>query len=137
MNTVKVKSDVVVNQSSKTIVVSKNQSWAINSIFATLASTATVGNRQIRLSILTDADVLLYSVDAISTQAASLTYKYAFLPGAANEDQHAKLWNVCRLPLDTVLPAGYKIKIEDTAAIDAAADDMTVQVMYVPSYSSL
>lgn len=137
MNKAKVKSDILTNDSSKTLVVPKGQSWCIHSIFVVLATTATVGARNMRLSILDDDDNVLYSVDALATQAASLTYKYAFLPGAANEDHAAKLWFQAGLPQDCVLPTGYQIKIEDSAAIDAAADDMTVKAMYVPSYSSL
>lgn len=137
MNTVKVKSDVTADSSNKTIVVPKNQSWAINSILVSLASTATAGNRALQLVIQDPNGVALYAVDALAAQAASLTYRYAFLPGVGNEDHSAAHWLQCGLPKDLVLPTGYKIKVFDTAGIAPAADDMTVQIMYVPQYSSL
>lgn len=127
----KVKSDVVTNNSAKTIVVPKYGLWDIKSIMVKLATTATVGARQIRLSILTPEDVPIFVTDALNTQAASLTYRYMFLPGVANEDHQAKLWLQNALPADCQIPAGYKIKIEDTAAIAAAADDMEVQISYL------
>lgn len=131
---IKLKSDVTANLSSKTIVVPRYGLWAIKSIFVKLVTTATVGNRQLRLSILTPDDVVIFFTEALAVQAASLTYRYHFLPGAANEDHAAKLWFQNGLPTDLKLPVGYKIKIEDTAAIAAAADDMDIHIMYANNY---
>lgn len=127
---IKLKSDVTANNSTKTITVPRYGLWAITSIFVKLVTTATTGNRQLKLSILTSDDVVIFSTEALNTQAASLTYHYNFVPGVGNEDHQAKLWLQNGLPPNLKLPAGYKIKIEDTAAIAAAADDMDVHVLY-------
>lgn len=132
--TFKLKSDVTANNSAKTLVVPKYALWDITHIFVKLVTTATAGARQIRLSILTPDDVVVYQADALNTQAASLTYRYNFIPGAANEDHQAKLWFQNSLPAPCYVPAGYKIKIEDTAAIAAAADDMDVHIQYFNRY---
>jgi hypothetical protein len=127
---IKLKSDVTANNSAKTITVPRYGLWAIKSIFVKLATTATVGNRQLRLSILTADNTVIFFTEALAVQAASLTYRYHFVPGVPNEDHNAKLWLQNGLPADLKLPAGYKIKIEDTAAVAAAADDMDVHILY-------
>lgn len=137
MNRPKLYSDVATNDSDKTLVVPENQTWDILSIFVTLASSADAGNRQLRLVVLDDDDVVVYSIDALATQAANLTYKYAFLPGAVNETQAAKLFLQAALPPRLILPEGWKVRVYDSAAIAATADDMTIQVQYVPQYSFL
>lgn len=131
---IKLKSDVTPNNSVKTITVPRYGLWAITSIFVKLATTATVGNRQLRLSILAPDDTVIFFTEALAVQAASLTYRYHFIPGAANEDRSAKLWLQNGLPPDLKLPAGYKIKIEDTAAVAASADDMDVHIMYANNF---
>jgi len=77
---------------------------------------------------VTDAsDNLLARMRAGVTQAASLTYTYTFGVGLA--DQPAVLSLHLTTPLlPLILPAGYKIRVYDSAAIAAAADDMTVRV---------
>jgi len=125
-----VKSDVTINSSAKTIVVPAHEQWKIHSLIAKLVSTATAGNRALRLSIRKPDDTVIFQTDALNTQAASLTYFYNFMPGAANEDHQAKKWFQNGLPTECYVPAGYKIKIEDVTAVDAAADDMDIHIQY-------
>jgi hypothetical protein len=130
MSKLKVLSNITTHSSSKTITIPDHEQWDISAIYVTLASTATAGNRQLRLSILKPDNTVIFSTDALNTQAASLTYKYLFMPGAANEDHQAKLWLQNGLPTPCLVSAKYKIKIEDTAAVAAAADDMLIHIQY-------
>ena len=120
--------DVTVDDSDKTLTVPATTEYEILSLYITLASTATVGNRQIVILFLSAADVVIGEVKAGVTQAASLTYKYVCNPGV---DNATALWSTdtvfMRLP-HMILAAGQKVRVYDSAAIAAAADDLTIQM---------
>lgn len=117
------------NDSDKTITVPASTEWLVNSIYVALTSTATVGNRQLVVLYTDGSDNVLAEVRAGVVQAASLTYLYTFGLGmmdltAARDTTYV----ACPLPA-VVLPAGYKVRVYDSKAVDAAADDMTVRIM--------
>jgi hypothetical protein len=98
--------EVTTNDSDKTLTVPATTEYEIISLYVTLASTATVGNRQLVIEFLSAADVLIGQLKAGLTQAASLTYKYVINPGV---DNATALWSTdivhMRLP-HMVLAAG-------------------------------
>lgn len=122
-------SDAALNDSDKTATVPANKQWHVRSVSVRLITTATVGNRQVDVLFTDAADVLLIKVAAGAVQAASLTRDYVFAPGLPNDTAFASGAMARGLPAGLVLPAGYKIRVFDSAAIDAAADDMTVQLL--------
>lgn len=120
--------DAAANDSDKTFTVTAGTAWKISSIYVSLASTATVGNRLV-VALLTDAsDNAVAAYHSTATQAASLTRTYLFAPlgvsfAAFNGSGHMQI-----AINEQWLPGGYKIRVYDSAAIDAAADDMTIRM---------
>jgi hypothetical protein len=121
--------DVAANDSDKTLTVPAATEYEILSLYVTLATTADVGNRQLVVEFLSAADVMIGQVKAGLTQAASLTYQYVINPGV---DNATAVWATTivhmRLP-HMVLSAGQKVRVYDSAAVAAAADDMTIQMV--------
>jgi hypothetical protein len=121
--------DVAADDSDKTLTVPAGKQWHVRSIGARLVSTGTVGNRQLDVLITDGSDNLLIKLAAGAVQAASLTRDYTFAPGLPNDTAFANGAMARALPLNLVLPAGYKVRVYDSAAVDAAADDLTVRAL--------
>jgi hypothetical protein len=122
-------SDATADDSDKTFAVPSGKQWHVRSIGVRLVTTATVGNRQLDILITDGSDNLLIKLAAGAVQAASLTRDYTFAPGLPNDTSFANGAMTRALPENLVLPAGYKIRVYDSAAIDAAADDLTVRIL--------
>jgi len=120
--------DALLNDSDKTFTVPASKEWRLQMLAVKLITTATVGNRQLKVEI-GDGTNLLWSKNFGAVQAASLTRNYfgaADLPNDAAFDADGNI----RLQLyQWVLPAGYTVRVYDSAAIDAAADDMTFRLL--------
>lgn len=125
--TVKWLRDAALNDSDKSFTVPAGKVWSLRWLFATLATTATVGNRFIWVIITNGANDVWIHKQATS-HPASTTYNYNFAPQYSTQtgttERTAPL-------MDALLPAGYVIRIYDSGAIDAAADDLTVVLHYV------
>lgn len=120
-------SDAIADDSDKTFVVPAGEEWELDRIFARLATTATVGNRIMQLQVTDGSDNPLYICRTAITHAASLTRNYQY--GDLARDA-AFVNDTANLPMPKlVLPAGYKIRIFDEAAIAVAADDLTVRIL--------
>ena len=124
------KYDASANDSDKTFIVPTNTRWLINWIHIALVTTATVGNRQIKLEILDAADNVRMDSHAGVVQAASLTRHYEYMKGIFREAAFIDDAIQVPLPTDLAIPAGWKVRVYDSAAVDAAADDMTVSIQY-------
>ena len=120
--------DITANDSDKTITVTALRIWQPLTIQVSLISTAVVGNRQMTVLFTDAADNVIARAHAGLVQAASLTYSYTFGLNLSTDFALIGTQANVSLPL-CVLPAGYKIRVYDSAAIDAAADDMTVRLM--------
>ena len=64
------------------------------------------------------------------TQAASLTYNYLFGVGVSDLTAVRSSTFLMTPLVPWILPAGYKVRVYDSAAVAAAADDMVVQMLY-------
>ena len=121
-------SDVAANDSDKTLTVPAGQTWVLQFLAVKFISTATVGNRQLRVEI-GDGTNLLWFKNFGKVQAASLTRYYhaaSDLPDDTDFDSDGRI----RMQLEAhVLPAGYTVRIYDSAAIAATADDMEVRLI--------
>lgn len=119
--------DDTADDSDKTFTVPANKLWKLKYIFARLVTTATVGNRGLEIQIGDGTNTIAYFGNG-GVQAASTTTNNMFYNGAPNITTGSN--RAIGIPGDLYLPAGYTIKIWDTAAVDAAADDMTVAIAY-------
>lgn len=117
------------NDSDKSIAVTAGYEWKIQWVWIELATTATVGDRQIVIEIQDDSADVIFQMRAGIVQAASLTRYYLFAPMGA-EIVAFRDTDFLYVPMPPIhLPASYVIRIYDNNAVDAAADDMVIQMM--------
>ena len=95
----------------------------------TFVSSGDVGNRQIVLQITDEDDNQIIEFPAGSTQAASLTRYYNFTQGGSHESAFVN--STINIPIcdELVVQEDFKIVLKDSAAIAAAADDMTIKLV--------
>lgn len=122
--------DATANDSDKTFTVPANCLWKIVSISVFLQTTATVGNRSMAIAISNATPAVITISRVSTTHAASLNYWYNFVFGNVTATNVTGSGWSQGVP-DAYLPAGYSIRVYDAAAIDAAADDMTVSIQYI------
>ena len=119
--------DATANDSDKSFTVPAGKVWRLISVFASMSTTATVGNRTLVVSI-TDGTNIVYRSNAFGNQAASTTFLYNLFPESISQ----LTTGVQFQPIPgELLTAGYIIRVSDYAVIDAAADDLTVVLHYV------
>ena len=121
--------DAAANDSDKSFAVPAATIWEPLFVVVTLVTTATVGNRKMRLEI-GDGTNLWWFKEWTPTQAASLTRNYFAGPSlpddaAFDANDRARMELEPRFPL----PAAWTVRLFDVNAIAAAADDMTVKVL--------
>ena len=122
-------SDVLADDSDKIFTVPTGYMWQILSIRVELVTTATAGNRQIVVDI-TDGTNVILRITAGAVQAASLTRYYNFYIGAPNLTAFVDTTHLSNpLPESLMLLSDYTVRVYDKAAVDAAADDMSVYMM--------
>ncbi len=110
--------DEAVDDSDKVLTVSANKEWKIRSVRVEIIATATAGTRQMELQIRDGAaDILWSALGGTATQGVTLIEQYGY--GDAAD---------ILIP-EFFLPAGFDVHIFDNAAIDAAADDMVIQML--------
>jgi len=121
--------DAALNDSDKTLTVPAGKAWGLRSVYAKLISTATVGNRQLDVLVTDGSDNIIAKFVAGAVQAAGLTREYIFAPQHPQEAAFTGGLMLRALAGELVLPAGYKIRVYDSAVIDAAADDLTLRLL--------
>jgi hypothetical protein len=102
----------------------------VTAVYVSYVSTATVGNRQIRIDVLDAAAAVKARVTAGTTQAASLTRTYTAGLGLGDAVAFVDGNLTISLP-QMVLGPAESIRIYDSAAIAAAADDVVMRVSYM------
>ncbi len=120
--------DAAADDSDKTIAVPADTRWALDSLLVLLVTTATPGNRQIRVQVRDGSGNVLYDMTAPAVQSQSNTVTYCFAPGLPRVEQIADELQTAPLP-SLVLEATFDVRVFDTAVIAVAADDMTVRVL--------
>jgi hypothetical protein len=116
------------NDSDKSFTVPAGKAYELLYGSVELISTATVGNRQLVIEI-TDGTEIIYRIHAGTTQAASLTRHYLFGQGNVRETSFVDGTLMTPLPTGLLLKPSYVIRVYDSGAVDAAADDMDVSIM--------
>jgi len=127
--TVSVVAEETANDSDKTLTVPASTEYQVLWIYLEFTTTATVGDRQIQINLLDGAADVIGQIRPNVTQAASLTYYYMIAPSLANgvavyDTDHIQT----PLPPSVFLPATYAVRIYDNNAVDAAADDLIIQM---------
>lgn len=122
-------SDVTLNDSDKTFTVTAGEEWEILSIWVEFTSTATAGARQIVVELQDASSDVIAQLRAEATVAQSQTRYILWAQGAPHDTAFISTDYMSHALPKIFLPAGYKIRVYDSAAIDAAADDMIVHMM--------
>ena len=122
--------DATANDSDKTLTVPAGEMWKLNYMLVTLVTTAAVGNRQLLIEASDSLGNLLGRISAGAVQAASLTRYYSIMQGIYRENAFINDEIQVPMPMDTYLKPGSTLRVRDSAAIAAAADDMTISISY-------
>lgn len=128
------------NDSDKSFTVPTGKVWELKFVEAVIGTSATVGNRAVQLSI-SNGTAYVHMAAPSGSVAASNSGAFLWTTDIAlvgNATQRYKITdtNIATVGLTDyiptmILPAGYIINVKDKAAVDAAADDMTVVLHYV------
>lgn len=123
--------DSTANDSDKVVLTAgADEIIEIMHMHITYTSTATAGNRQIMVIVQDDSDTLVGDYHAGAVQAASNTYHYVAARGVYRETSVVDDSIHMPIPFGTVLFPGWDLRVKDDAAVAAAADDMTIDVVY-------
>lgn len=122
--------DDALNDSDKTITVPDKEVWQLFGVWVQLATTATGGNRQLVLEISDENDVEVFAVPAGAVIADNATVKVMFGPELPHLTSAIANTLTVPIPLAMLIPQGWKIRVYDSADIDAAADDLKVRVLH-------
>jgi len=98
--------------------------WVIGA-FLKLVASATVGNRQLRITVKDKAGNQVMLFDFGATQAAGGTHYYNAYPDAQNETAFSGACIDRRLPWELKLWDGWQLIIADSANVDATSDALT------------
>lgn len=121
-------SDADSNDSDKMFTVPATTEWQILSIWVSLVTTSSIGNRQIVVELSDNANYIVGRFIAGNVQAASETCYYMFASGVELMTDFVS--GYLSFPLPSIfLPAGYKVRVYDAAGIDPTHDDMVVRMM--------
>jgi hypothetical protein len=123
--------DKAVNDSDKSFTVPADREWQILRVYVKFISDATVGNRQVAISVISAAADVIGRYIASVVQAASLTRYYQFAPGSADllGFRDTDMLNI-NMGVGEILDAGQILRVWDNKAIAAATDDMEVYIEY-------
>jgi len=120
--------DALANDSDKTFTVPAGKQWKLLYGFLTLITTATAGNRQIQFRALDEIGNLIYAQNAVNVQVASTTEFYSLGQFGDVAESSATIHSL-PIPVNLILNENQAIQIIETAAVDAAADDMRVRLI--------
>ena len=121
--------DAALNDSDKSFVVPTGETWDLQYLHVKLINTATVGNRQVTLLVTDDSSNVITKTTAGAVQAASATVDYIFGHSLIRETSVVAGVLTCTIADDLILLPGWTLRVYDSAAVDAAADDMTVSFL--------
>lgn len=131
-------SELAVDSSAKTLVYDTDvkplvasKPMLIVAVWFDFAANATVGNRAFAVDLTDTAGNILVRAPGSAVTIATQTRKYLFGQGltVGAITLNALVSNQEQLPTGLMLSAGLKLKVWDTAAIAAGADDMTLHVL--------
>jgi hypothetical protein len=126
-------SDFSLNSSDKLLVVPALTQWHLRAIWVKLVSSGDVGNRQVDVLLLDTRGNLCGKYAAGAVQVASRTQYFSFAPGHPQETGYTpNLTNgvmLRQLGSEIILTAGMAVRVYDSAAIAATADDLSLTLL--------
>jgi len=131
--------DAAADDSDKTFTVPAGKVWWIQSLEMFLVTSATVGNRVMQVTITNGAANIWTSRPAGALAAGAIGSYYITNTqedanarrDLSNDGQSSTVVQSDIWPAMMLLPAASVIRVRDYAAIDAAADDMTIVLYYI------
>lgn len=133
--------DDAANDSDKSFTVPAGKVWSLKSVHAELATTATVGNRNLAVSMTDGTNPINIQARSAAIAASKTGVVNVFMGGgfySATTQYNPLLTGAvpdiafgASYQYECILPAGYVIRVYDVAAIDPNADDLTVVLHYV------
>lgn len=123
--TLSLSSDTTANDSDKSFTVTTAKVWNIQWMYISYSSTATAGDREICFEVQNASAVVIFRAYAARTIIASES-NVELVFGVGVDASQIINTNIPKMNL----PASYVIRIYDKNAVDAAADDMTVRLVY-------
>lgn len=133
--------DYILNDSDKSYTVPADEIWELYAVSLELVATATAGNRSLRVTITDGSNMLWTSYP--SANIAANTAGQLLVNTNGSREATARVYmvtptatvasSVCdgQLPRGLRLLPGSVIRAYDSAAIDAAADDLRVVLFYI------
>ena len=123
-------SDVTANNSNKLFTMPAGYIYQVLWIYVELTSTATAGDRNMAVAILSSVGNQTFEVRCGATQAASLTYNYSFGPSLADlTAARDTTFVMTPIPPTLILLPLWYIRVWDQNAVAVAADDMNVYIV--------
>lgn len=132
--------DATANDSDKSFTVPADKIWDLKMIAVELVNTATVGNRQLLIRITDGTNIIWHSYLVTNTPASQAATFYLEVNSGVTRDATTRFGptaagasniGITESIPPLLLPAGYVIRVWDYNAIDAAADDMVVELHYI------
>jgi hypothetical protein len=130
--------DATLNDSDKSFTVPSKKRWNLISVTAQITATATVGNRAL-VVLINDGTNNIHASAKTGSVSAGNTGVVGIWAGNVSsttagdmplyDGVSSTVAKLAPIP-NMVLPAGYIVRVYDTAAVDAAADDLTVVLHY-------
>lgn len=123
------RSDTTADDSDKSFTVPAGKIWRVKWVWVELISTATVGNRQMTIQLQDNTADIIGTIKAGAVQAASITRNYMFAPYAVNLTSFVDTSFLSTPIPELILPQNFVLRVFDSTAVAAAADDMVVHLM--------
>jgi len=120
--------ELSLNDSDKTLSVPVGKQWKLLYGIITLTTTATAGNRRMNLRFRDPDGNDLYVINALNVQVASTTESYS-LGQFSDVVESVAIRHLLPIPNRAILPSEFQVRIFDSAAIAAAADDMLIRLV--------
>jgi len=120
--------DATSNDSDKTFTVPADTQWKVLWVYVDFTATASAGNRFIRVQFRGTSDEIIMAAHADAATAATVKNRYLFAGGLQEREIDIN-FQVAPLPIDGWLSAGQDIRVFDSQAVAASADDMEVSIM--------
>jgi len=131
--------DAALNDSDKSFTVPTGKRWDVKMVRGTLVTSATVGNRVLQIQITdgTNNLITMCKTASIAASSAGIVGVWENAPSSTSTTDimtetgtSPSVSKVAPMP-PLLLAAGSVIRVYDFAAIDAAADDLTVVFEYI------
>jgi len=129
--TIKWSQDATANDSDKSFTTPVGKVREYLAVYLRFVTTATVGNRLLAIHLYPDGVLEMGRPFTSGTIAASLDQRYMIGFGSITDDTSSGANTLVQGAPRCIIPAGGYLRIFDTAAVDAAADDLTVNLHYI------